>query len=57
MVRDTLCMCLELKGARTFWDSIVSPVPIPTRPQKESEVLSVYLEPCPAVLCQPLRHV
>lgn len=34
MVRDTLYMCLELKGPGTFWDTVVSPIPTPSRPQK-----------------------
>lgn len=34
MIRDTVYMCLELKGAGTFWDTVVSPIPSPSRPQK-----------------------
>lgn len=33
MVKDTLSMCLELKGIRTFWAAVVSPILTPTRPQ------------------------
>lgn len=52
MMKDTLCMCLELKDARTFWDSIVCPIciPIPTRPQKgirDSHCLPRVLPCCP----------